>query len=162
MGAEHVPRIRILPTAYPAGHSAAAECPEEEEPPAWEAPAAQISHPARAKQTRRGTGQSLCLGAKCPEAVLPDRAFYVPTFRHLLIVNKLLSLALSPTATGFPRPPPSPPNTHINQSCCLSLKIRGTPQRPAPEHGAHAIIHVLLRCTVHFLMNSQNKPTAIF
>ena len=29
-----------------------------------------------------------------PEAVLPDRALYLPTFTHLLIVNKLLSLSL--------------------------------------------------------------------
>jgi hypothetical protein len=32
-------------------------------------------------------------GRECPEAVLPDRALYLPTFSHLLIVNKLLSLS---------------------------------------------------------------------
>ena len=30
-----------------------------------------------------------------PEAVLPDRALYLQTFSHLLIVNELLSLSLS-------------------------------------------------------------------
>ena len=30
-----------------------------------------------------------------PEAVLPDRALYLPTFSHFLIVNKSLSLSLS-------------------------------------------------------------------
>jgi hypothetical protein len=35
------------------------------------------------------------LGPKRPEAVLPEMALYLPTFSHLLIVNKLLSLALS-------------------------------------------------------------------
>jgi hypothetical protein len=30
------------------------------------------------------------LGRQCPEAVLPDRAMFLPTFSHLLIVNKLL------------------------------------------------------------------------
>jgi hypothetical protein len=28
-----------------------------------------------------------------PEVVLPDRALYLPTFSHLLIVNKLLRLS---------------------------------------------------------------------
>ena len=37
----------------PAG-TAAAECPEEEEPPAWEAPAAQIPQRAPSPQDRRG------------------------------------------------------------------------------------------------------------
>jgi hypothetical protein len=32
------------------------------------------------------------LGRECPEAVSPDRALYLKTFSHLLIVNKLLSL----------------------------------------------------------------------
>ena len=32
------------------------------------------------------------LGPERPEAVSPDRALYLPTFSHLLIVNKLLSL----------------------------------------------------------------------
>ena len=32
------------------------------------------------------------LGPERPEAVLPDRALYLPIFSHLLIVNKLLSL----------------------------------------------------------------------
>ena len=31
------------------------------------------------------------LGRECPEAVLPDRALSLPTFSHMLIVNKLLS-----------------------------------------------------------------------
>ena len=35
------------------------------------------------------------LGRERPEAVLPDRALYLPTFSHLLIVNKLLSLSIS-------------------------------------------------------------------
>ena len=35
------------------------------------------------------------LGPERPEAVLPDRVLYLPTFSHLLIVNKLLSLSLS-------------------------------------------------------------------
>jgi hypothetical protein len=30
-----------------------------------------------------------------PEAVLPDRALYLPTFSHLMIVDTLLSLSLS-------------------------------------------------------------------
>jgi hypothetical protein len=30
-----------------------------------------------------------------PEAVLPDRALYLPTFSHFLIVNKLLSISPS-------------------------------------------------------------------
>ena len=30
-----------------------------------------------------------------PEAVSPDRALYLPTFSHLLIVSKLLSLSLA-------------------------------------------------------------------
>ena len=55
-------------------------------------------------QTRRATrpngewGYSTrchMLGRECPEAVLPDRALYLPTFSHLLIVNKLLSLSIS-------------------------------------------------------------------
>ena len=29
------------------------------------------------------------LGRECPEAVLPDRALYLPTLSHLMIVNKL-------------------------------------------------------------------------
>jgi hypothetical protein len=33
------------------------------------------------------------LGRECPEAVMPDRALYLPTFSDLLIVNKLLSLS---------------------------------------------------------------------
>ena len=33
------------------------------------------------------------LGPERPEAVLPDRALYLQTFSHLLIVNKLLSRA---------------------------------------------------------------------
>ena len=33
------------------------------------------------------------LGRECPEAVLPARALYLPTFSHLLIVNKLVSLS---------------------------------------------------------------------
>jgi hypothetical protein len=28
------------------------------------------------------------LGPECPEAVLPDRALYLPTFSHFLVVNK--------------------------------------------------------------------------
>jgi hypothetical protein len=32
----------------------------------------------------------LFLGRECPEAVLPDRALYSPTFSYVLIVNKLL------------------------------------------------------------------------
>jgi len=36
----------------------------------------------------------------CPEAVLPDRALYLPTFSHLLIVKKLLSLSLSLSLRG--------------------------------------------------------------
>jgi hypothetical protein len=35
------------------------------------------------------------VGREFPEAVLPDRVIYLPTFSHLLIVNKLLSLSLS-------------------------------------------------------------------
>jgi hypothetical protein len=35
------------------------------------------------------------LGPERPEAVLPDKAFYLPTLSHLLIVNKPLSLSLS-------------------------------------------------------------------
>ncbi len=35
------------------------------------------------------------LGRECPEAVLPDRALYLPTFSHFLIVNNILSLFLS-------------------------------------------------------------------
>ena len=35
------------------------------------------------------------LGRECPEAVLPDRALYLTTFSHLLIVNNLVSLSLS-------------------------------------------------------------------
>ena len=35
-------------------------------------------------------------GSVRPEAVLPDRAFYLPTFSHFLIVNKTsLSFCLS-------------------------------------------------------------------
>jgi hypothetical protein len=37
------------------------------------------------------------------KASRPKEALYVPTFSHLLIVNKLLSLSLSPPPT--PRPP---------------------------------------------------------
>ena len=39
-----------------------------------------------------------------PEAVSPDRALYLPTFSHLLIVSKLLSLYLSLSLS------PSPPS----------------------------------------------------
>ena len=35
------------------------------------------------------------LGPERPEAVLPDRQLHLPTFSHLLIVNKLLSLFFS-------------------------------------------------------------------
>jgi hypothetical protein len=35
------------------------------------------------------------LGPECPEAVLPDRALYLPTLSHFLIVNNILSLFLS-------------------------------------------------------------------
>ena len=35
------------------------------------------------------------LGPEGPEAVLPDRALYLQTFSHLLIVNKLLSDSFS-------------------------------------------------------------------
>jgi hypothetical protein len=38
----------------------------------------------------------ICAG---PEAVLPDRALYLPTFSHFLIVNKT-SLSLSLSLTG--------------------------------------------------------------
>jgi hypothetical protein len=39
---------------------------------------------------------SLSLSLSLSEAVLPDRALYLPTFSHFLIVNtKLLSLSLS-------------------------------------------------------------------
>ena len=31
------------------------------------------------------------VGRECPEAVLRDRALYLPTFSHLLIVSKLPS-----------------------------------------------------------------------
>jgi hypothetical protein len=34
------------------------------------------------------------LGRERPEAVLPDRALYLPSFSHLLIVNKFRSLSL--------------------------------------------------------------------
>jgi len=39
---------------------------------------------------------TLPLPLQRPEAVLPDRVLYLPTFNHLLIVNKLLSLPPSP------------------------------------------------------------------
>jgi hypothetical protein len=42
------------------------------------------------------------MGRECPEAVLPDMALYFPTFSHLLIVNKLLSLSpLSPLSLSL-------------------------------------------------------------
>jgi hypothetical protein len=43
------------------------------------------------------------LGRECPEAVLPDRALYVTTFRHWLIVNKLLSRARARALRGTSR-----------------------------------------------------------
>ena len=54
-------------------------------------------------------------GRECPELMLPDRALYLPTFSHLLIVNKLLSLSLARARTPAPSPPslspsPSPSN----------------------------------------------------
>jgi len=61
------------------------------------------------------------LGRECPEAVSLDRPLYLPTFSHVFIVNKPLSLAralsrsLSPPPgraqrSPFPPPPlPSPP-----------------------------------------------------
>jgi len=36
------------------------------------------------------------LDHECPEAVLPDRELHLPTFSHLLIVNKLLSSPSGP------------------------------------------------------------------
>ena len=55
----------------------------------------------------RALSRCRMLGRECPEAVLPDRALYLPTFSHLLIV-KLLSLprlqALSPLALLAPMP----------------------------------------------------------
>ena len=40
--------------------------------------------------------ESLSLSPReCPEAVLREMALYLPTFSHLLIVNKLLSLSIS-------------------------------------------------------------------
>ena len=39
-----------------------------------------------------GSTRRHMLGPERPEAVSPDRALYLPTFSHLLIVNKLLSL----------------------------------------------------------------------
>jgi hypothetical protein len=54
-------------------------------------------------------------GREFPELVLPDRALYLPTFSHLLIVNKLLSLSRARARTPAPSPPslspsPSPSN----------------------------------------------------
>ena len=53
------------------------------------------------------------LGRECPEAVLPDRALYLPTLSHLLIVNKVLSLSL----------PPSPPPLLLDIACSPSLSL---------------------------------------
>ena len=47
------------------------------------------------------------LGRECPQAVLPDRALYLPTFSHLLIVNKLLSRSLA--RSHIPVPPLATP-----------------------------------------------------
>jgi hypothetical protein len=61
--------------------------------------------PVSARRATRPKGEWGCstrchmLGRECPEAVLPDRAFYLPPFIHFqLIVNILLShtLSLSP------------------------------------------------------------------
>jgi len=41
------------------------------------------------------------LGPELPEAVSPDRVLYLPTFRHLLIINELLSLSLSLSPSLF-------------------------------------------------------------
>ena len=51
---------------------------------------------AKACLAKRRMGYSArchMLGRECPEVVLPDRALYLPTFSHMLIVNKLLSRA---------------------------------------------------------------------
>ena len=52
-----------------------------------------ISRPNWARPTELGKTQLSLLGPVRPEAVSPDRALCLPTFSHLLIVDKLLSLS---------------------------------------------------------------------
>jgi hypothetical protein len=64
---------------------------------------------------------TLPLPLQRPEAVLPDRVLYLPTFNHLLIVNKLLSL------------PPRSPRT-------LCLKGQGTRNAGMAGHGSRFLL----------------------
>jgi hypothetical protein len=46
----------------------------------------------RAPRERARDTRCHMLGLECPETVLPDRALYVPTFRHWLIVSRARAL----------------------------------------------------------------------
>jgi hypothetical protein len=98
-------------------------------PPLWNAPNKALSLIAATRATRRNRewGYSTrrhMLEPKRPEAVLPDRALFLPTFIHFLIVNELplppsFSLSLSPSLP--PSLSPSlPPSLPLSAECVLS------------------------------------------
>ena len=78
---------------------------------------------------RVGVVLAVMLGPERPEVVLPDRALCLPTFNHLLIVNKLLSLSLSlslshtHTHTLKSRCTHRPSITYLILSLSLSLSL---------------------------------------
>jgi len=76
---------------------------------------------------RVGVVLAVMLGPERPEVVLPDRALCLPTFNHLLIVNKLLSLSLSLSLTHTHTHPEEslylPTFNHLFDSLSLSLSL---------------------------------------
>jgi hypothetical protein len=66
---------------------------------------------------------------ECPEAVLPDRALYLLTFSHLLIVNKLLPLSLSSLSHGLEHQ--TQPPTHVTPVIPVILLL--SPLSPVPS-----------------------------
>jgi hypothetical protein len=68
-------------------------------------------------QTESGGTRSHILGRECSDAVLPDRALYLPTFSHLLIAINLPSSR----ARALSLPPSLPPSLSCSLSVARSL-----------------------------------------
>ena len=63
----------------------------------------------------------LLSGSECPEAVLSDGAVYLPTFSHLLIVNKLSLSTAAVNMSSMSKHKPSFILLHCVVSQCLSM-----------------------------------------
>ena len=115
---------------------------------------------ALSRDLLRALSRCHMLGHKRPEAVLPDRTLYLPTFSHFLIVNKTslslsislslsLSLALS-LARSLSR--------SLSLSLALSLSLSLSLSRLAPIAGVSSrTLHVYVCTCLHGFMPST-KP----